>query len=87
MVKLREQAGKIKSSFFKFKKEHKIVFWILLVLFILTAIGTGALGFALLIILFIITPWIYYKILKCGVPPVFKGIENWLQKLFKVNKN
>jgi len=87
MVKLREMKGDVKKSIKRFKQEHKIVFWVLFGLSLLIGAFSGLFGFILMLCVFVLTPYVYYKLLKWGVPPIFKGIEKFLENLFKVNKN
>jgi hypothetical protein len=86
MTKLREMKTSVSGSLKRFKKEHKIVFWIILAIAILASVFSGLLGGALIILIFIVSPYIYYRLIKWGIPPIFKKIDNGLQRLFKVNK-
>jgi len=86
MTKLREMKGNISGSLKRFRKEHKIVFWLLLGITILVGVFSGLFGAILVILVFIVSPYIYYKLLKWGVPPIFKKIDNGLQKFFRVKQ-
>lgn len=86
MPKLREMKSSVSGAFKRFKKEHKIVFWVLLGITILVGVFSGLFGAILVILIFIVSPYIYYKLLKWGVPPIFKTIDNGLQKFFRVKK-